>query len=95
MRGALQVKTIKTSTTTDVLQVKITSHLHKTSTAAEEEHKKDVITIYNHGQRPFLKPIYHNQPSTERSSEKTNTELTKDSIVEPLSSEKPKDFTRT
>ena len=53
------------------LQVKITSHLHKTSTTTEEEDNKDIITTYNHGQRPSLKPIFHGQPSTERNSEKT------------------------
>ena len=81
--------------TTEALQVKITSHLHKTSTTTEEEDKKDIITIYNHDQRPSLKPIFYGQTSTKRSSEKTYTEITKDSIVKPLSSKKPEDFTRT
>ena len=92
---ALQAKTIKTSTTIEALQVKITYHLHKTFSATEEEDKKDIITIYNPGQRSSLKPIYHGQRSTERSSEKAYTKLTKDSIMKLLSSEKPDDLTRT
>ena len=70
MRGALRVKIIKTSKTTEALQVKITSHLHKASMTTEEEYNKDIITIYNHGRRPSLDPILHGQSSTEHDLEK-------------------------
>ena len=77
MRGALRVKIIKTSKAIEALQVKITSHLHKASTTTEEEDKKDIIAIYNHGRKPSLKPILHGQPSTERNREKDITGVTR------------------